>query len=65
MQKGLLYAHMGGEVIPREVTDVNGFISFGPNYHSLSVVVKGKPHARNPDSLKCTMLSPNAQRHLR
>lgn len=65
MQKGLLYAHMAGEVIPREIVDVNGSISFGSGYNSLSVDVKGKPHVRNPESLKCTMLSPNAQRHLR
>ncbi|KAL4547159.1 hypothetical protein Ndes2526B_g07937 [Nannochloris sp. 'desiccata'] len=62
---GTLYGHIYGEELPRVFENVTATVKLGANYDTLAVDINALPHARNPESLKCTMLHPYAHRHLR
>ena len=62
---GTLYGHIYGEELPRIFENVTASVLLGANYDTLDVDINALPHARNIESLKCTMLHPHAHRHLR
>ncbi|KAL3160063.1 hypothetical protein ABBQ38_009778 [Trebouxia sp. C0009 RCD-2024] len=58
-------AWVAGETVPRHYEQVNALLRLGRDYQRLELDVSALAHERDPAQDKCTMLNPNAARHLR
>lgn len=60
-----LEVQVWGEPIPRLVEDIGATVRLAPGYSRFELDLEGAPRARDPRSVKCTMVAPTAKRHLR
>jgi hypothetical protein len=61
----VVHAYTFGDAVPREFTNVNGHITFGPGYHMLEVAVHGDAQEREASTFVCTMPTRQDARNLR
>eukprot|EP00775_Hariotina_reticulata_P008364 gene8364-8548_t len=62
---GQLEVQVWGEPLPRHVQNIKLKVVLGPAYSWLDIQVEGDAAVRHPASTKCTVINPNAKRHLR
>lgn len=62
---GALDAVVWGEPLPRVVEGISLMARISPGYSRFDLDLEGAARARDPRSVKCTVISPHAKRHLR
>lgn len=65
LSDGSLQAVIWGEPIPRTVEEISATARLARGYSRFDLDLEGIPRARDPRSVKCTVTSPHAKRHLR